>query len=193
MISLCKPTGSNCLIPPPKRDPIPAAMISNIVFFILFFLFCLIQSTKFWCHPSLTGLYFSLAPVNILYPYFLMTGTIIKISFHFSLFQLLQNLPLHSCHQLLQHTLHFCFLFFQLGELFFHSLQLRLLCFQFLSDACNVFFQGSYVGDKSRLPSHKEYNFVDFIKFLANFHLAFPLFIPCSSCLTPSAPHVLHL
>lgn len=116
-----------------------------------------------------------------------MTGTILKSVFHFSLFQLLQNLPLHSCHQPLQHTLHFCFLFFQLGELFFHSLQLRLLCVQFLSDACNVFFQGSDVGDESRLPSHKGYKFVDFMKFLANFHFAFLLFIPSFSCLTPCA------
>ena len=29
---------SNCLMPPPKREPMPAAMISNVVFFMLFFL-----------------------------------------------------------------------------------------------------------------------------------------------------------
>ena len=30
--SIASPTGSNCLIPVPKRLPIPAAMISNVVF-----------------------------------------------------------------------------------------------------------------------------------------------------------------
>lgn len=34
MISPFGPIGSNCLIPSPKRLPIPAAMITNVVFFI---------------------------------------------------------------------------------------------------------------------------------------------------------------
>lgn len=34
MISPFGPTGSNCLMPPPKRLPIPAAMTTNVTFFI---------------------------------------------------------------------------------------------------------------------------------------------------------------
>ena len=34
IISSCKPTGSSCLIPPPNLEPIPAAMINNVVFIL---------------------------------------------------------------------------------------------------------------------------------------------------------------
>lgn len=41
MISLRKPTDSSYLIPMPKREPIPAAMISKVVFRSIEFIFSL--------------------------------------------------------------------------------------------------------------------------------------------------------
>ena len=35
MISPCFPTGSSCLIPPPYLEPIPAAIITSVVYFII--------------------------------------------------------------------------------------------------------------------------------------------------------------
>lgn len=37
MISPFGPTGSNCLIPPPKWMPIPAAIITKVIFFMLLY------------------------------------------------------------------------------------------------------------------------------------------------------------
>ena len=45
MIWFSSSTGSNCFIPVPKRLPIPAAMISNVVFIIFLFSFLIKQST----------------------------------------------------------------------------------------------------------------------------------------------------
>ena len=41
MISPFNPTGASCLIPPPNREPMPATIITNVVFilFLLFFSF----------------------------------------------------------------------------------------------------------------------------------------------------------
>ena len=48
IISSCRPTGSSCLIPPPNLEPIPAAMINNVVFILhlICFFFVLLYFDK---------------------------------------------------------------------------------------------------------------------------------------------------
>ena len=41
IISPFNPTGASCLIPPPNREPIPAAMITKVVFILPFPLYFL--------------------------------------------------------------------------------------------------------------------------------------------------------
>lgn len=49
MISSWSPTGSSCLMPVPKRLPIPAAMISSVVDFVVFISLSSFTHMLFYC------------------------------------------------------------------------------------------------------------------------------------------------
>ena len=58
MISPFNPTGASCLIPPPNREPMPAAIITNVVLILFLLFFSFFKLTSKNCKEAWSPLIF---------------------------------------------------------------------------------------------------------------------------------------